>query len=153
MESLIDIHKSTDKEIEEALINRENIKTDGKHPGVITALNLIFGNNFGKYMGYTVETSKRKIVCIIFDESCCCENWDVEYKKESIPLLRMAGIAITLKVDDVDGDYDEGSAVILEVVQADAIHTIKLWNQHNGYYAHDYIIYDTSGELTTSGLI
>lgn len=116
-------------------------------------LNFMFGSEFGSYRGYTVHTSKRKIVCILYDESNCCEEWDVEYKKEKIDLLRMAGIEITLNVDDVDGDYYEGSAVELEVLECHTKHIIKLWNMHNGYYAHDYIIYDTSGELTTSGLI
>lgn len=188
MEKLLDIQKSTKEEIEEALLNRQGINTGDKRPGVVTMLNWMSGPDFAEYMGYTVHTDKRKIVCIIYDESNCCENWDAEYKKENIPHEEILmdnidpicldceknmptnceecekcyqkfiaenkeGIKITLNVDDVDGDYDEGSAVELVIIQEDIKHTIKLWNEHNGYYAHDYIIYDTSGELTTNGLI
>ena len=54
---------------------------------------------------------------------------------------------------DVEGDYDEGSAVELIVLESNIKHTIKLWNCHNGYYAHEYFIYDSSGEFNKRGLI
>jgi len=119
---------------------------------MIQRLNWLTGN-FVNYIGYTVVTSQRKIICILSNDASCCEEWDVEYKKKKIDKIRLAGCSISLNVDDVDGDYDEGSAVELTVLTTDFEHKIKLWNYHNGYYAHDYFIYDTSGEFVKGGLI
>lgn len=132
---------------------------------MIQVLNWLTGN-FINYIGYTVITSKRKIICILSNDASCCEEWDVDYNKEKtdemwytnydeeeINNVNQGGCLISLNVDDVDGDYYEGSAVELTILDAGFEHKIKLWNSHNGYYAHDYFIYDTLGEFTESGLI
>ena len=133
MEKLIEIRKVTQNEINE----------------------IVGRSKFNNYIGYTIVTSERKIICILDNEASCCENWDVEYEiyDADLQLLGYKEIKIKVDADEIDEDYDEGSAVIVEVLEVDKKHLIKLWNSHNGYYAHDYYIYDTSGKLTTNGLI
>ena len=149
IEELKKIRKVTEEEISEAIKGVNNVDAKGKHPGMVQMLNWLSGD-FVNYIGYTVITSKRKIICILNNDSSCCEEWDVEYNKEK---TRAKNFKIVLNVDDVDGDYYEGSAVELIVTENNTKHTIKLWNSHNGYYAHDYFIFDTSGEFVKGGLI
>ena len=153
MEFLKEIRGMTKEDLKEAITNRESIRTGGKTPGIMTALNMLSGR-YDDYIGYTVITDKRKIVCALNNDADCCENWDAELKEEeNKKIIKSPGCKIELNVDDVDGDYDEGSAVELKIIESKKTSIIKLWNSHNGYYAHDYLIYDTSGELTCSGLI
>lgn len=144
-EELLEIRKINNDEILEALKGSKQLTSEHE-------IEYLY-NNWRSYIGYTVITNKRKIICILDDDGQCCEDWEVEYKKENFDSQIKEGIKIILNVDDVEGNYDEGSAVELIVLESNIKHTIKLWNCHNGYYAHEYFIYDSSGEFNKIGLI
>lgn len=139
------VSKATKEEIEEAM---DGVKRTGMK---------IFNKD---WEGYTIKIDERKIICILDNEQDCCEHWDVAYFCKSIKTdKRLDKVKIEIS-ERGDVAYDEGGELTIVVAESyyleDTIvtkHIIKMWNAHNGYYAHNYIVYDTDGEFTRTGML
>lgn len=81
---------------------------------------------------------------------CCCENWGVSIVEpnnelnESNTWINKQINQMTIELSNNDDDNNESSLNIkVEFITNDGKFTIILYNEHNGYYSHDYFIETT----------
>lgn len=117
-------------------------------------------NEYDKYDGWQVLTTKQAIRLLISNEQQCCEGWGYGISEDNpedfigaelvnVQLVDADGNVTNHAVED-DDEYDEGAAVFVNFVTDRGVFQITLYNAHNGYYGHAVIVQSDQVKLETS---
>jgi hypothetical protein len=95
-----------------------------------------------EWLGYTIHMSDRSknITCKISNAANCCEKFGVHVQNTNLSEFIGAEYQAVYITEKITNDCD------LVVIVQISIHTnrgpivIQLYNEHNGYYAHDFYI-------------
>lgn len=105
------------------------------------------------YIGYKIETNKQVISVLISDSQSCCENYGSKINMNDTECYitdvdEINKIIVDKKLKEIYWqDADEGIDIIFNL-EDEASFTCNIWNDHNGYYPHDYIIVIDDNEYT-----
>lgn len=106
------------------------------------------------YDGYRITTDKQNIYIVIQNLQNCCEVWGYMSSDDDLGYYEQAelnGVSWTVNqqtkqfmLDTLFGDngedIDEGEAQFVDINTSRGVLTIALYNKHNGYYGHKFII-------------
>jgi hypothetical protein len=105
------------------------------------------GQKYGGYDGFVVETTSQKILLLIANDSCCCENWGhfwMNDKPEDFIGAEVLGVEVVdtgLDVKKVDKLYlDEGAVMFVNIKTSVGVLQFTAYNSHNGYYGHRALV-------------
>jgi len=109
------------------------------------------------YEGFILGTSKRTILFLIHNEQNCCEAFGHITSEDDLDSFIGAEILNIERVDDklknyevLEDDFDEASAIFLNVHTNKGVLQFVVYNTHNGYYGHNVLI--KIEELESEGL-
>ena len=117
-------------------------------------------NEYDKYDGWQVLTTKQAIRLLISNEQNCCESWGYGISEDN-PEGFIGAELVNVQLVDADGnvtnradesvdEYDEGATVFVNFVTDRGVFQITLYNAHNGYYGHAVIVQSDQVKLETS---
>lgn len=110
--------------------------------------------------GYVIETTEQKIELLIMEDQLCCEDWGYITSEDDFSdfigaeILSIKNVDSALKVTEatLSNHYVEvDNCIFINVETTKGTLQFTLYNQHNGYYSHKYMIRST--QLTDSGYL
>lgn len=119
-------------------------------------------DDFGTgYEGYVIVTDEQDISILISNTQDCCESWghmtidesDKEYfVGANITDIKIVGTNMVVRsILERLGDLDGGDACFINIETDKGLLQITLYNNHNGYYGHSYVI--ISNQLNHNGVL
>jgi hypothetical protein len=115
----------------------------------------------GSWMGYEIILSDKKITCKIDNEQNCCETFGaylrLNEKFVDINDVEIINEFIGANVSNIDvgnidkNDETDESSICCTITTSNGQIAILLYNQHNGYYEHEFII--SIGDQIINGCI
>ena len=105
------------------------------------------------YCGYKITTDNGIIILGISSQEMCCEDWgyDIENMDGKI------GARVLSEKFDLDSRFKKGfneeiDATSLTIETDRGLIILSIWNEHNGYYPHNYIVKKSNGIIERGSL-
>jgi hypothetical protein len=99
----------------------------------------------GYWMGYKIIMSdpNKNITFKIENSGYCCEKWGIHTENK---LDKFIGAKYySIKIGNIKIDGDDMSIIDITINTNRGNIVLQLYNQHNGYYAHDVFIQSEKG--------
>lgn len=107
-------------------------------------------DDWQSFDGYIIETDQQTIKFGIDNGQSCCEDWGYFSTDDDIKKFEGANL---LGIDIVDNEFtkqeidkrfeyglDGGGIVFIDIKTSKGTLTLSVYNSHNGYYGHDYVL-------------
>lgn len=101
-----------------------------------------------EYDGLVITTNKQEIKIGIQNDQFCCENWGFltsndnydDFKESELYSIEIVDEKQSIIDYNIEDDYS-GSCLFVNIKTSKGLLQIVLYNEHNGYYSHDVIIF------------
>ena len=104
-------------------------------------------NNEYEWQGYKIVMSdkSKNIVCKISNIANCCEKFGICTKNDLQSFVGAEYKSITTKTHEDPDNYDYMRIVDVAIQTNRGEILIQLYNEHNGYYPHDFFVQSEHG--------
>lgn len=110
----------------------------------------------GPYEGYEILTDNLNYYVVIDSSQSCCESWGTVISEDApkdfigAELRKVEVVDKALEKIEVPEVY-EGGVMFVNIVTNRGVFQIALYNDHNGYYGHEAVVWSekSNGESTT----
>lgn len=122
----------------------------------ITAINEL--GEFHGWLGYEIILSDKKVICKIDNNANCCEVFGASLKLNETFIdtsnFELINQFIGAEVFDISyskADIEDYNSISCTIITSYGQITIIIYNEHNGYYPHQYMI-STGDEIIKGNL-